>query len=265
MSSALRSLGELMWAPFALLPPLAAVLTCAVVVGLLLLLAFRLLSPQRRLRRVKEQMSACLYEMRIYAAHPGRVLAAQGRALVLTAVYLLLASPALVVMAPPVTAMLARAATHLEYRPLIPGEVAHLTVCLSRPLHQDKLRIEAAGQGLEILPPVVLVRSVGEAHVRLRARTAGRHGVRILAGDEAVTKQILVGAGPVSTNRSASGDAAQLFSREASLDVGGLVSRIQLEYPDRELSWLGLPWYGLLLLVSLVVAFAARRRLGVVI
>jgi hypothetical protein len=265
MSDVLRSLGDLMWAPFALLPPLAAVLTCAVVLGLLLLLAFRLLSPQRRLRRVKEQMSACVYEMRIYAAHPGRVLAAQGRALALTALYLLLASPALVVMAPPVTAMLARAATHLEYRPLAPGEVAHLTVVLTRPVHQDKLRIEAAGGGLEILPPVVLVRSAGEAHVRLRARTAGRHGVQIHAGDETVTKQIQVGQGPVSTNRSASGAAAQLFSREASLDAGGLVSRIQLDYPDRELSWLGLPWYGLLLLVSLVVAFAARRRLGVVI
>lgn len=263
-----RTIGDLLLAPFSWMPPLAAVIVLSLACGLLLLAALRWISPQRRLGRVKELMSATIYEMRIFSSRPGRVLAAQGRALVLTVAYLLLTLPALVVLAPPMGLMLARAATHYEFRPLEPGEVSVMTIQLDRAVSGREVRVRAEGAGVVIKPPVVVIQSQSRVYLRVKAIKPGAHDVRIEAGDkQVVVKSVQVGrsSGPVSLYRTRGTVLAALLSHEGPIASGSRVLQVGLDYPQRTESWLRLPWYLVLLVVSLVTAFALRRRLGVVL
>jgi hypothetical protein len=263
-----QRIGDAMLAPFVWMPPLAAIVALSVVSGLLFLLAFRAVSPRDRLRRVKELMSATIYEMRIFASFPRRVLAAQGRALALTVVYLVLALPALVLLFPPLAVLLARAATHYEYRPLRVGEVAMVTVDLDRQAADVAVELRPDGSGLAVLRPVVQVRSRARAYARVRAMKPGAHRIRVKVGEQLLDKSVRVEApggaspGPVSLFRG--GGLAALLSHEPALPDGSHVQSLAVDYPQRDETWLAMPWYVLMLAISLVVAFALRRRLGVV-
>lgn len=262
-----RAVGDALLAPCGLLPPLWGLVLLSLVMGVALLGLFRVLTPQRRLRGVKHQMSATLYEMRIYSARPLIVLAAQGRALKLTAIYLLLALPSLLVLAPLVTALASRAALRYELRPLKPGEVAlvHFSLQSQSPPGRP---LVTSGAGLRVLPPLVMVRheqGARRGHLRLRARTAGTHKLTIRVGSQLVHKTVQVGgADPVSWHRAVARSPSALLSREPALPAGGAVEQIVVDYPRRDPPWPGCPWWVHLLAISMAAAFALRRRLGVV-
>ena len=264
MYTLLRAMGDVGLLPFTWMPDAVGLVALSVSVGLLFLLLFRLVTPRRRIRRAKELMSACIYEMRIFAAHPGQVLRAQGRAIGWTGVYLILALPALLLLFPPTAALLVRGATWYEYRPLQRGEETLLTVSLAR---EAPVEVTAVGDGVEVVPPLVMVRSEREAHVRLRARRDGLHHLRIRVGDgPPLDKTVRVGpGGPVSLYREAADHRSwrTLLGHEATLPAGP-VQRVELSYPQQTLELLGLAWYWVLMILSLVTAFALRRRMGVV-
>lgn len=262
-----RFLGDALLAPFIWLPPLAGLVALSAVLGVVLLGAFRLLTPQRRLRRVKHQMSACVYELWLFSASPLIVLWAQGRALWLTAVYLLLALPSLVVLAPVVGAVASRAALWHEVRPMEPGEEALVSFTLDPLRAARRPKVEAAGTGLRVIPPLVLVNKGGrtEGHIRLGAVGPGEHKITIRVGQVQVHKIVEVGgSGPVSWRRARANDAQLLFSRETPLPTHGPLTSITVHYPDRAAPWPGTPWWAHPLLISMLVALALRRRLGVV-
>lgn len=257
-----RGLGDALLALFSWLPPFWGLAALSAVLGVALLGAFRLLTPQGRLRRVKDRMSACVYELRIFSADPVLVLRAQGRAVKLTGLYLLLALPSLVALAPVVGALAARAALRHELRPLAVGEETLVTVSLdgdsaTRPTI-------TAGEGLTVLPPLVLVGR--QAHVRLRATAPGEHRLTVQVGPTRIPKTVRVGTShdPVSPYRARAGDAASVLTTEQPLPDGGPLSSIFVDYPAREHPWPGVPWWVHLLVISMAAAFALRGRLGVV-
>ena len=260
--SAGRHLGDVLLAPFGWLWPPVALVALSVVLGVALLGAFRLLTPQARLRRVKQQMSACVHELRLFSASPLIVLWAQGRALTLTALYLLLALPSLLVLAPVMGAVASRAALLYEVRPLGIGEETLVSFSLDG-VPATRPEVKAAGKGLRLIPPLVMVGNQG--HLRLRAVSPGEHRVTISVGKAAAHKTVTVGGvGPVSWRRARANDASTMLSREPPLEANGPVSSITVDYPEREPPWPGAPWWAHLLLISILAALALRRRLGVV-
>ncbi len=257
-----RGLGDGLLALFAWLPPLWALVALSAVLGVALLGAFRLLTPQQRLRRVKDQMSACVYELRLFSADPVLVLRAQGRALLLTGLYLLLALPSFAGLVPVVGAVAARAALRYEYRPLQVGEETLLSFTMAGV--QAKRPRVTAGNGLKLLPPLVVIGK--EGHVRLRATAPGEHRLTVEVGQARLYKTIHVATGraPVSPFRARAGDAASMLTTEQPLPHGGPVSLVSVDYPAREHPRPGVPWWVHLLVVSMAAALALRGRLGVV-
>jgi hypothetical protein len=261
---AARALGDALWAPFGWLPALAGLLLLCAACGVVLLLAFRVLTPQRALRRTKDQMSAALYEMRVFGDAPGLVLRAQGRALWQTLRYLLFALPSFVLLVPLLATMVTRAALDLELRPLAPRESALVTLVLDRPLPRTALRVES-GPGLRVLPPQVWTPEGDRVHVAVRAERGGVHTLSIRAGTQIADKQIAAAGARVSPVRARADSVELLWSREPPLPGDGPVRRVEVVYPEQRLRWLGLPWYLHLLVLSMLVALALRRRLGVVL
>ncbi len=256
-----RGLGDGVLALVSWLPPLWALVVLSTVLGIALLGAFRLLSPQYRLRRVKDQMSACVHELRIFSADPVLVLRAQGRALLLTGLYLLLALPSMVVLGPIIGAVVSRAALRHEYRPLRVGEEALVSLSLDGATVRPRV---TTNSGLTVLPPLVMVD--GEGHVRLRAASPGEHRLTVFLGQAEAHKTVQVGTdhAPVSPYRARAGDPLTMLTLEPALPERGAVARIKVDYPTREPLWPGAPWWIHLFVISMVAALALRNRLGVV-
>ena len=257
-----RGLGDLLYAPFGWMPPLAGLITLSVVCGVVLLLAFRVLTPQERLKRVKDLMSSTIYEMRLYSAYPVHVLKAQGRAIVLTVRYLLLAMPSFVVLLPVVGVLLLRAALVYEVQPLQVGERAMLSVSL-RAGEAQAVTVEAVGDGVKVVRPLVHLH--GGVYARVEGIKLGQHLIRVRVGQATEDKTVTVGgdagASPV---RSLASSWELLLGSEAPLAADGPVTGITVAYREEGMSWFGLPWWLHLLIISMVVALALRRRLGVV-
>ena len=260
--AAVRFLGDGLLALFGWLPQPWDLAALSAVLGVVLLVAFRLLTPQQRLRLVKEQMSACVHELRIFSAFPRTVLWAQGRALKYSGVYLALASPSLVLLAPVMGVVAARAALRYEVRPLKVWEEALVSFSLA-PGPAARPVVRSAGAGLRVVPPLVMVG--GQGYVRVRAVAAGEHRVSIQVGTTPTTKTVQVGGdGPVSWWRARADVVSTLLSQEPALAHGDPVVRVHVDYPAREPPWPGLPWWAHLLVISMAAALALRRRLGVV-
>jgi hypothetical protein len=257
-----RAVGDALLAPFLWMPPVPALVLLSAATGLFLLAAFRWLTPQRALRRTKDGMSAALYEMRVFSAAPGQVLIAQGRAIWLTLRYLALATPSLLVLGPILALLVARASLPFEHRPVAPGETVLLAVELDRAVDRARLAVES---DLQVLPPRLHIS--GSVYARLKAERPGVFHVTVrVDGKEAARKRVVVSRKPradLSTTLSRADDAHLLLSREPALGAGP-VRRVELDYPRQTLTWLGMPWWLDLLLLSLVVALLFRRRLGVV-
>ncbi len=260
-----RWLGDALFAPFAWIPPPGGMIVLSAVCGVLLLLAFRVLTPQRRLKRVKDLMSSTIYEMRLFSAYPGHVIRAQGRAILLTARYLFLALPSFVVMVPLVGLLLLRVSLVYEVRPLQVGERARVSIMLQGGAKQEQVFLEARGGGLKVIHPVVMLD--GEAHARVEGLKEGRHTLVIELGGEKINKEVAVGGGGnigISPVRAKASSWTLLLSREDPLPSDGPISSITVHHAEQSLAWLGLPWWLHLLIISMVVALALRRRLGVV-
>ncbi len=269
-----RALGDGALALFTWLPPLLGLVALSVACGLVFLLAFRLVSPQRRLLRVKELMSSTIYEMRLFSSAPRRVLAAQGRALFWGLCYLGLALPAFALLFPPMGALMVRAATWYEYRPLRVGEVALITLSLDKPHTQDKplgtlVQARAESDGITILSPQVATAFRSQVFLRVRAQKPGVHYAWFKVGHQVLSKRVSVALkrtlkGPVSLVATRRDEFGFLLSHEPPLPSAGDVNSVEVEYPRDTRTWLGMPWYLLLVLVSLVAALLLRRRLRVV-
>ena len=259
-----RGMGELLFAPFAWMPPLAGVITMSALLGVVLLLAFRAVTPQARLKRVKDLMSATIYEMRLYSAYPGHVLRAQGRAIILTVRYLLLALPSFVVLLPIVGVMLARAALVYEVMPLEVGERALVKVSHETDARGiTELAVQANAQYLRILRPHVYLD--GAVYVRVEAVKEGQTPIIVRHGKTSLEKTVNVGGGGgVSPVRVVAGTWETLLSQEDPLPAGGAIKSITVAYREEGLTWLGMPWWLHLLIISMAVALTLRRRLGVV-
>jgi hypothetical protein len=267
LATILQRVGDAVLAPFVWLPPWAALLVLSLALGLLFLGVFRLVGPTRRLRRVKDLMGACLYEMRIFASRPGLVLRAQGRAVLLVIAYIALTLPPLAVLAPPLTLLIGRAATHYEFRPPPPGKTLLVAIDLDPAAAQGGVKIEPAGEGLEVRPPVIVVQGGRAAYARVIARQAGRHTLRVVAGDVTVEKIFQVGGrGPVSLVRDTGSLLHGLLGHEPVIRIpsGVGVRSVSLDLGPQPTYVLGMPWWLFLTLASLAVALLLRRRLGVV-
>jgi hypothetical protein len=262
---AARVVGESGMSLLGALPPLSGILCLSLLSALLFLLAARFLCPRRRLRRIKELISASIYELRLFAASPRRVLLAQGRMVRFIVEYLLCSLPPLAALLPLMAPLLTSASLRWEYRPPRVGEIVLVTISLEpgSPLHA--LHLEAADRALTLLPPIIHVPHRHQIVARLSASRPGTHELRVRLGGHEEKKRVEFGGkGPVSLNRSRAADGSLLLSREPPL-ADREIQRIEVEHPSRELRWLGISWPVLYALAVIVFVIAFRRRFGVVL
>lgn len=269
LSSLVYSLCEVVLRPFRTSSPWLPLLLLGVATGLVLLLIFRLLSDQTRIKRLKDAIKAHILEMWLFRNDPRILLSAQGRILLLNGRYLgLMVRPMLVLIVPLVLVLLALEGW-FGYRPLRPGETALVEAEVAK--GSDRfLRAAAleAGPGLKVETEPLRIAPSREVDWRIRATQAGAHTLRLRLNGQQVDKAVTVSQHfvPVAPVRQrASFWGGLLTPGEAPFPRTIPATQVAVRYPERVMRLWGwkIHWLVSFFVISVTSGLILKGFVGV--
>jgi hypothetical protein len=255
-------------APVGELPGWVSATLVAVITGVLMLYVFKYTSNQRAIKAARDDIKANLYAIKLFKENVRVTVGAQVGILWGAARLLVLAIVPMLVMALPVTMLLAQLGLWYQARPLRVGEETVMTMKLADGDDSTwpDVRLKPS-DALAVEIDRVRIRSKREYCWKIRARTGGSHQIQFDVNGKPETKEVAIGDDfmRVSTERPAWNWFDTLFNPwEPPLDPDSPVRSIAITYPERS-SWTsGTDWWVVyFFIVSLVAAFCLRKPLGV--
>ncbi len=261
INAILNPIAELCFAPFAQLPPWAALTFWSLVAAVLMMLVFKYTSRQQKLREMSDRTWSALLGMVLFKDELRTMFACQGRLLAATAGRLWYSIwPPLVVMIVPFVLVTAQLGMRYQFRPLRPGESALVTLHLRDGAWESGSRAALevpAGVTIETPP----LRVAADKSVTWRVRP-DEHGAFELAWNidgQRYVKRLEARAGltTASPRRPTGGWWDQLlYPIEAPYDAGAAVAAIDVSLPERSTPILGLDVHWIISFVVLSMVFA---------
>jgi len=264
----LGGLVEILLYPFRGLPPIVGLVVVSVVTAIAMLLVFKATSNQEGVKSVKRQISAGVFEIRLFNDDPRSVVRAQWDILRHTSRYLRLNLVPLAWMIVPLVLLIIQLQFHYGYDGLETHRATIVKVTLRDTFAQvgPDLSLEDS-PGVRVESPMLWIPSEREADWRVAVTEPGEHELRVRLGDEVFGK-LLLGSGSLARRSPVrpSGFWGQLvYPVEAPLPAGGPVESIAVMYPERLVSvfgW-GIHWIIVFFVLAMVLAFALQRPLKV--
>ena len=262
------------------------ILLFGAVFGVVGLLIFKLISPQRTIRHTKDRIKGHLIEIRLYQNDLGLVSKAIAKVMALNLKYLALNLGPLIPLAIPFTLVAGQLVARYGFDPVPVSEqhthqLAGQGVTLELRFAQDEvakvrdLKIQLP-EGLVAVSPLVSVPEQGLAFQELVATSSGLQEITVILGERATVKTLWAGD-PQTLGRPriamqpvrVTGWERMLWPAEDGLGAATLLDRISFVYPERELGWLpGKGPFGVLMwfiLASMGFGALVIRRLNVAI
>lgn len=218
----------------AILGPRAGLVLCAGLVAALLLLVFRRVADQRRLRLAKDRMQAALLGLALFRHDTGVMFGEEGRLIGGALDYLRAGLTPLAFVVIPMIVLIAELDLTYGRRALALGESAILTAQTG---DADVLMAAqlTSGYGLRAETPALRIPQRGEVCWRIRAEAVGSHVLSIQIGDQSYSKVVAVArAGDcmrISPTRARTAWAVLLDSREPPLPADSGLRRVSVGYP----------------------------------
>jgi hypothetical protein len=277
LNAILRGLFDLLLWPFRALPWWTGVTVVSFVAAIGMLSVVRATSNQKAITAVKRRIHACLFEIRLFSDDLPAILRAQLDILRHTATYLRLSLVPMIWMIVPFVLIVAQLQFHYAYRGLDPGRTAIVKVQFKEGWSQDdavspawpatKPRVSLfAPAGITVETPSVWIPTLREMDWRVRAVEWGDYDLQVKAGERVYTKgaQVSHDVRRRSPVRIEAGILNQLlYPAEDPLPADSPIESITLTYPDNVIA-LGVPlWLIVFFVLSLVFAFALKKRFGV--
>jgi len=266
LNAILGKVFDVLLLPFRSLNPWAGMAFISLLTGLLMLFIYRLTSNQSGIRRVKDKIKAHLLELRLFKDNMGVTMRAQGQILRANFRYLGLNMKPLLVMIIPLLLILAQLNLWFGSDPLAVGRPAILKVRLNPDVNvlATEFALESPPEVTVETPPLRIEES-REVDWRLKPAAAGTFDLTIRAGDKSYLKTIVVdGSGlkkvsPLKVKRSLLDEV--LYPGEKALPGESLIKAIEIVYPAKKLSLLGLRLHWLIayLALSIVFGFALKK------
>ena len=278
LDGVLRAVFDGLLLPFRGLHPLVGLALASLLAAVIVLLVFRRTSDQRALAAVKRQIHAGFFELRLFADDPPALFAVQWSLLRHNLRYLRLSLVPMLVLLVPFVLMIAQLQFHYGYRGLRPGETALVEVALDPAWRaaaggagstpgRPALRLTAP-DGVRVETPGVWVPSHHKMTWRIGIDTAGSHMLTIDLAGTPLTKTLdatdrVVRRSP-SRLRPAFLDQL-LYPAEPSLPADVPIRAISVTCPEASIAAFGMTshWLVWFFVLSMLFAFALRRRLGV--
>ena len=257
--------------PFRELPPLVGLTLVSVLTAVGMLLVFKATSDQRALAAVKRQISAGIFEIRLFSDDPRAILSTQVDILGHSFRYLRLSIVPTLWMIIPLVLAIIQLQYHYGYQGLQPGAAAIVKVELEPGSYKasGSFFVLEAPPGLDVETQPLWIPSLNEVAWRIRAKDTGEHQLQLRVGDAAFSKRVDVSNSIVRRSSvRASGSLVDqlLYPAEAPIRDGPVRS-ISVGYPEAEVSLLGWKthWVIVYFILTMVAAFALRRPFGVTI
>lgn len=255
---------EILLYPFRTLPPIVGLTAVSVLTAIAMLLVFKATSNQEGVKRVKRQISATIFEIRLFNDDPRAVLRAQGDILKHTLRYIGLNLVPLLWMIVPLVLLIVQLQFHYGYGGLEAGSPAIVTVKLRANAAQadPDLSLEESA-GIRVETPMLWIPSEREADWRISATHPGEHTLRVRLGDATFDKSVRVSSslGRRSPVRPSGFWGQAVYPVEAPLPHDGPVESIAVAYPEGLVSVFGweVHWIIVFFVLTMVLAFALQR------
>ncbi len=233
--------------------------------GVGMLWVFSRTSNQAAIKQTKNRLRAYLYELRLFPDEPGLLWTAQRRLLTGNAKYIGLTLRPVVVLALPFIILMSLMEPYFGKKPLAPGESALVTVQMKAPVDGQAPVLEAPA-GIVVETPAV--RSVTDKQVswRIRAEREVSGVLKVNAGGEQVEKRVVAGSGDGYESDRRSGNVVDMLFHMGEAPLrSGAVEWVEVTYPEREITFLGieLHWIVWFLVISMIAALLVKGRMGV--
>jgi len=247
--------------------PAALVILLSIVIGLLMVVLFRYTSDQQAIHIAKDQLKAHLLAVRLYQDQLPVVLSSYGRIVRGTGRYLRLAFMPLLIVIIPLTLLMVQVDRYLGSMPLQVGDTFLLKARATSVDALNDLALQLPA-GLRTTASAVHVPIDNQVIWRMVANKEGAYDVGVGTASHKVFKHVVVSTGidrlsPVRWQ----GQLGQrlLSSAEGAIPAGSPVQSIEVEYPPRNIHFVGLEWnwIWLFFLLSLIAGFFFKTVLRI--
>ena len=268
LNSLANALGRPFLAPIGSLPGWLSATFIAAVTGAFLLLVFKYTSNQVAIKRVRNDIQANLFALKLFKDSTPVVLAAQAAMIGGAFRLFVLAVVPMLVMTIPVLLLLGQLSLWYQHRPLRLGEDAVVVLKLSgEPGESMPVVSFEPTSAVAIVTGPVRVPGKNEVVWLVKALEKGTHRLSFQAGGQVVAKELAVGDGfmRISPRRPARDwYDALLNPAEPTFASASPVHSVEVDYPNRP-SWTSGTdnWVGYWFVVSMVAAFCAKPILKV--
>ena len=247
--------------------PAAIVVGISLVVGLAMVLLFGYTSDQKAIRIAKNQLQAHLLALRLFQDQIPVVLRSYVRIVLATSHYLKLAFKPLLFVIVPITFLMVQVDRYLGAVPLSTGHPFLIKAKMADATHLNDATLQLPDSFATTAPPVHVPAENAVAW-RVIAAKAGNFAISIQTADHAFSKQVVVGSGlsRLSSIRMAGRFWERWFvSGEPALPGNGFIESIEVQYPARDIAFLGLQWnwIWLFFLLSMIAGFLFKSILGI--
>jgi hypothetical protein len=279
LNALLRSLFDILLAPFQGMPAWVPLLLISIVTAVFALIVYKYLSNQDQLERVKDRMFAGIFEIRLYNDSLPLIFKATGSILANSLRYFWLAFwPAMLVIMVPIVLVIAQLQFHYGLQGFEPGDTVLLEVDLEPPAGQETFEIGASKptarlelpQGVAQDTPPVWIPTENRLVWRLSAAESGSYELGVTVAGESTTKSLVVSDSVVrrSPVRVDTTFWKQLlYPAEAPLPGDSGIAEIRLDYPGATVPFLFIDWNWLILYIVLmiVIGFALAKPMKVTV
>ncbi len=229
------------------------------VAGVVLLVMFKYTSNQKAIGKVRDGIKANMLALKLFKDSIGVTLKSQGQ--VFKGAFLLLfhSIRPMVFMIVPVVLLFAQLALYYQFRPMMPGEEALVTLELNGDADEPMPNVRLVpSEAVEVVTGPVRVFSKREIVWKVQAKQAGLSDLSFQVAEQRVGKQLAVGNGFMRVSPKRPGwKWLDILTNPEEVPFAGdsAVRSISIEYPPRD-SWTsGTNWWVLYFFVA-SMAFA---------
>jgi len=263
-----NTLGGILFAPIAMVPGWSSITVISAILGVLLLVVFKYTSNQEAISRIRDDVKANLFAMKLFKDSPSVAINSQIKLLADALKLLFYAIVPMVVMAIPVFLMLVQLGQWYQFRPVSPGKENVLV----------KLELNGTSETLpqvmlESMPPAemvagpVSVLSRNEVYWKIKPLENGSHHLTFVVGDQKFEKNLAVGDHLMRLSPQRPGENVMdrlLYPLETPFGTDSIVRAISIEYPERDSRIYGTGgWILYLLMVSMISALIFKPLIQV--
>lgn len=252
------------------LSPFWSLAVISLLTGWLMLWIFGKTSKQKKIKTIKNRIRGHFLAIRLFSEHLGVFFRIQGRILADTLSYMKYSLIPLLVMIVPVVLIMVQLHQHYAARPLNIGErtVVKATISNLSAVRGDVPVELIASDGVRVDTPPIHIPALDEVAWRIVAEKAGRHHLTLKIGDHQVDKEVVVEGSRSNVKMRRTGANwfdLLLYPGEPPIDSSSGIQAIEIDYPERTISFLGfkMNWLIQFLVLSILFGFMSKGLFGV--